>query len=79
MRRRSFEVWFYIGALLSIYGLMLTGAGVYQWVHPPDTVLAGAHATFWVGVMLLTVGLAYTILYWPKPGSGNPKDGSRAE
>lgn len=64
--RRSFEVWFYIGVLLGIYGVMLTAAGGYQWVHPPSTVLAGYHATFWAGVALLIVGGGYTIAYWPR-------------
>ena len=77
--RRTFEVWFYIGAMLGIYGIMLTAAGVYQWIHPPATVLAQEHATFWAGVVLLLVGGAYTIGYWPRPGPGDPHDGSRVE
>ncbi len=77
--RRTFEVWFYIGALLGFYGVMLTLAGVYQWVHPPPTVLAGKHATFWAGIILLLVGGGYTIGFWPKPGPGDPHDGSRVE
>lgn len=77
--RRTFEVWFYIGALLGVYGVMLTAAGVYQWTHPPATTLAGMHATFWAGVLLLIIGLLYTSLYWPRAGSGDPHDGSRVE
>lgn len=77
--RRSFEVWFYIGALLSFYGVVLTLAGVYQWVHPPATILAEKHATFWAGLVLLVVGGGYTIGFWPRPGDGDPKDGSRVE
>ena len=64
--RRTFEVWFYIGALLGSYGVLLLGGGIYQWVHPPATVLAGYHATFWAGVALLVVGGAYAIVYWPR-------------
>lgn len=77
--RRTFEVWFYIGALLGLYGVMLTLAGAYQWVHPPSTVLAEKHATFWAGIVLLLVGGAYTIGFWPKPGNGDPHNGSRVE
>ena len=77
--RRTFEVWFYIGAMLGIYGLLLSGAGIYQWVHPPPTVLAGKHATLWAGLLLLAVGGLYTVLYWPKPGPGNPRDGAPVE
>jgi hypothetical protein len=28
---RKFEVWFYTGALMGIYGVLLTVAGAYQW------------------------------------------------
>lgn len=77
--RRTFEVWFYIGALLCVYGVMLTAAGVYQWVHPPATVLAEKHATFWAGTLFLLVGGAYALSYWPKRGPGDPHDGSRVE
>ncbi len=72
--RRTFEVWFYIGALLALYGVMLTAAGAYQWVHPPATVLAGLHSTFWAGALLLLVGGIYTIAYWPSAGTARPRD-----
>ena len=75
--RRTFEVWFYIGALLGVYGVMLTAAGVYQWIHPPATVLAAKHATFWAGVALLLVGGASTTSYWPFRRSHPLADGSR--
>ncbi len=64
--QRGFTVWFYIGSLLTVYGVLLTGAGIYQIAHPPATTLANYHATFWVGVLLLAVGLGYLIGYWPK-------------
>ena len=64
--KQTFEVWFYIGVLLGLYGVMLTLAGIYQWIHLPNNVLAGKHATFWAGVTLLVVGGAYAIAYWPR-------------
>jgi energy-converting hydrogenase Eha subunit E len=72
--RRTFEVWFYIGALLSIYGVLLTAGGIYQWIHPPATVLANVHATFWAGILLLVIGGVYTGVYWPKAGNGSHKE-----
>lgn len=66
MERRSLEFWFYIGLLLTLYGVLLLGGGVYQWFHPPATVLAGKHATFWAGLILCMVGGAYTVAYWPR-------------
>ncbi len=63
---RAFTVWFYIGVLLSIYGVLLTAAGAYQVLHPPATTLAAYHATLWVGGLLLVIGLGYMISYWPR-------------
>jgi hypothetical protein len=77
--QRTFEVWFYIGVVLTVYGVLLVGGGIYQWVHPPPTVLASKHATFWAGLLLLVIGIGYTLVYWPKYGSGDPHDGSRVE
>ena len=77
--RRIIEVWFYIGTMLAAYGVTLTAAGVYQWVHPPPTVLAEKHATFWIGLSLMVIGMIYAMLYWPKPGTAAPHDGSRLE
>lgn len=77
--RRPFEVWFYIGVILGLYGIMLTLAGVYQWIYPPPTVLAGKHATFWAGCILLLIGGAYTIGFWPKKLKDTSRDDSRQE
>lgn len=66
MQHRVFEVWFYIGTLLAIYGVLLTAAGVYQWLNPPATTLAEYHATFWAGGLLLLVGGAYVAIYRPR-------------
>lgn len=77
--QRTFVVWFYIGALLAVYGVLLTGAGIFQWLHPPATVLAREHATFWAGIILLLVGGTYTGVYWPTPGTSKAHDGSRVE
>ncbi len=66
MRTQPLEVWFYIGALLTVYGVLLTGAGVYQWLYPPATVLAAYQATFWAGVLLCMVGGVYVAIYRPR-------------
>ena len=77
--RRTFEVWFYIGTLLGVYGVLLTCAGVFQWIHPPATVLAQEHATFWAGIILLLVGGTYIVVYWPHLGPRKPTMDQREE
>lgn len=58
-------IWFFIGALLLLYGLIITGAGIYQFWHPPHTVLAKDHASFWGGLALILLGGGFTIGFWP--------------
>ena len=76
---RTLEVWSYMGALLGVNCLMLTAAGIYQWVQPPVNVLAGKHATFWAGVALLLVGGAYAGFYWPSRRVNPPMNASRID
>jgi hypothetical protein len=61
----EFSVWFYIGALLLLYGLLLLAAGLHQLSHPPTTVLADYHATLWGGVVILLLGALYAFIFWP--------------
>ena len=46
MSRRFIPIWFFIGSLLLVYGILILGAGIYQKIVPPaqPTVLAELHA-----------------------------------
>ena len=66
MHERSIEIWFYIGTLLAVYGVVLTAAGMYQWIHPPPAVLASYLATFWAGIILGVIGGMYVAVYRPR-------------
>lgn len=64
-RHEAVPVWIYIAGLLLIYGLMVLGAGIEQWSHPPDIVLPQIHATFWGGVILTVLSglfLAFSVM-----------------
>lgn len=68
----TFSIWFYIGILLTIYGALILGAGIWQIDHPV-TGVGGAplaeqnlHAGIWWGAVLLIVGLIYLAVYRPK-------------
>jgi hypothetical protein len=60
-------IWFFIGSLLSVYGVLVLGSGIYGWVHPPAQKLAlwELHADVWWGILLLVVGLIYVAKYRP--------------
>ena len=65
------SIWFFIGILLLIYGILILGSGIYELVNPPEhpVVLAELHAGIWWGALLTILGLIYTLKF--KPGRGN--------
>jgi len=65
------SIWFFIGSLLTIYGVLILGYGLYSLVTPPvqPTVLAELHADIWWGAVLLLVGLIYSFTHSPRKKS----------
>ncbi len=59
-------VWFFVGALLLIYGLLIFASGLAELSNPPNTVLANLHAPVWWGALLIVVGAAYVIAFRPR-------------
>ena len=68
MQKHRISIWFFIGVLLSVYGILITGAGVYDYFYPPlqPVVLARLHAGIWWGAVLLVMGLFYSLRFAPK-------------
>jgi FtsH-binding integral membrane protein len=62
------SIWFFIGVLLTAYGLIITATGLYELVSPfPNPpVLANLHASLWWGMVLLIIGLVYFIKFFPR-------------
>ena len=63
-------VWFFVGLLLAIYGVLITASGVMEWSAPSTTVEANLHAPVWWGALLIAIGVIYVILFRPKSSSG---------
>jgi hypothetical protein len=61
------SIWFFIGALLLIYGVLILGAGLYERAVPPEhpVVLASLHAGIWWGALLIVVGVFYAFKFSP--------------
>ncbi|MHB8578859.1 MAG: hypothetical protein ACYDA4_03240 [Ignavibacteriaceae bacterium] len=62
------SIWFFVGSLLLIYGIIILSANIYQYFHPSfgkGIVLENLHAGIWWGALLLIIGLAYIILFRP--------------
>lgn len=66
--KRLISIWFFIGVLLLAYGVVITGAGIYEIFVPPakPPVLQNLHAAVWWGAFLLVVGWFYTYRFFPK-------------
>ena len=62
------SIWFFIGLLLTVYGVLITVTGLYELVSPPlnPPVLANLHASIWWGIVLLAIGLFYLVRFYPK-------------
>ena len=59
-------VWFFVGLLLTIYGLLITFSGVMEFSDPAKVVLSELHAPVWWGAVMTVIGAVYTIIYRPK-------------
>jgi hypothetical protein len=64
------SIWYFIGVLLAIYGVLILGADLYSFIQPPANPvhLHELHAGTWWGVLLLALGSFYTIRF--RPGRG---------
>jgi hypothetical protein len=60
-------IWFFIGALLLFYGLVITGAGIYHAYAPPAqaVALAELHAPIWWGALMAALGAFYCVHFRP--------------
>jgi len=69
-RQGMISIWFFIGALLLLYGILILGAGLYELVNPPlqPVVRQDLHAGIWWGVLLFALGLIYALRF--RPGRG---------
>lgn len=65
-------VWFFVGALLLLYGVLIFASGLMDSSSPPNIVLADLHAPVWWGALLIVIGAAYVIAFRPRSG---PKKG----
>lgn len=66
---KQINIWIAVGLLQLIYGVILLVTGVLQFRQPPPTVLAGVHATFWAGVILIFAGLLFVLInssFWSR-------------
>jgi len=69
-QEQAISIWFFIGALLAVYGVLILGAGLWEVVHPAATPAAMGHwhASIWWGLLLLGIGGFYCVRFRPRSG-----------
>ncbi len=67
MHNSEISIWFFIGVLLTIYGAMIFGYGIFELVvgRTANVILANLHAPVWWGGLLLALGLFYGVHFRP--------------
>jgi hypothetical protein len=65
---KGISIWFFIGTLLTLYGLLVMGADIWAQSHPPAqaVMLAEYRAGLWWGILLLALGLFYCVKFRPR-------------
>ena len=65
---QAISIWFFIGIVLVVYGVLIFGAGIYGLIVPParHVVLGNLHVGVWWGAILLLLGLVYVFKFFPK-------------
>ncbi len=60
------SIWFFIGSLLAVYGLIVLVANLVPGSGPESrVVLANLHAGIWWGALLLALGVMYVVVFRP--------------
>ena len=59
-------VWFFVGIILLIYGILILATGILEFSRPPSTVLANLHPAIWWGAPLAVIGAVYVYLFMPR-------------
>jgi len=60
---RMLSIWFFVGLILLVYGLIISACGVYYLFHPDTTkVLWGSNPSLWWGGIMTAVGAVFLML-----------------
>jgi hypothetical protein len=68
MTKHFISIWYFIGLLLDVYGVVILTSGIYDYFNPAaiNVQLAYLHAGIWWGAVTLILGLVYTTKFAPK-------------
>lgn len=57
------SIWYFVGLLLTLMGLIIAISGVYSLFHPPaqPKLLSHMHPDLWWGLLMLAFGLLFAL------------------
>jgi hypothetical protein len=60
-----YSIWYFIGLLILVYGVLILGAGIMDLVSPPaqPLVLAQLHMSIWWGALMIVLGGVYARVF----------------
>ena len=61
---RIIPVWFFVGVLLAIYGVLILASGLAEWSNL-RVILGEMHAPVWWGALLTIIGAIYCVAFRP--------------
>jgi hypothetical protein len=65
MNKAIIPVWFFVGVLLAIYGVLILASGLAEWSSPGAVILGDLHAPVWWGALLTIIGAIYCVAFRP--------------
>jgi hypothetical protein len=64
-RETIIPVWFFVGVLLAIYGVLILASGLSEWSNSDPVKLSELHAPVWWGALLTVIGVIYSVAFRP--------------
>ncbi len=68
MGKKMISIWYFVGLILTVYGVLIFGAGIYDLIAPfkYQIVMRELHAGVWWGALLIVIGVVYIVKFKPK-------------
>jgi hypothetical protein len=64
MHSSAIPIWFFIGVLLTVYGVLILGYGIFE-LSTGTMAVPNYHASVWWGALMLILGLFYSLRFRP--------------
>ena len=61
LEAQMFDIWFFTGLILLVYGLIIGAAGIFYISHPPDVMLASLNPSLWWGALMAISGALFIV------------------